>query len=225
MNILVVEDEVRLAEAIGELLKKEKYIIDIVHDGQDAYEYATGFAYDAIILDAMLPKMNGFEVLKKLRSEKIQTPIIMLTALSQTDDKIKGLDYGADDYMTKPFETKELLARLRAITRRKGEVIINELSFGDVTLNLDTNQMMSATKSIQLGYKEFEIMKMLMTHPQMIATKEDIIIKVWGIESDAADNNVEVYISFLRKKLLFLKSSTTIQTIRKVGYKLEYNKQ
>lgn len=225
MNILVVEDEVRLAEAIGELLKKEKYIIDIVHDGQDAYEYATGFAYDAIILDAMLPKMNGFEVLKKLRNEKIQTPIIMLTALSQTDDKIKGLDYGADDYMTKPFETKELLARLRAITRRKGEVIINELSFGDVTLNLDTNQMMSATKSIQLGYKEFEIMKMLMTHPQMIATKEDIIIKVWGIESDAADNNVEVYISFLRKKLLFLKSSTTIQTIRKVGYKLEYNKQ
>ena len=225
MNILVVEDELRLAEAIGELLKKEKYITDIVHDGQDAYEYATGFAYDATILDAMLPKMNGFEVLKKLRSEKIQTPIIMLTALSQTDDKIKGLDYGADDYMTKPFETKELLARLRAITRRKGEVIINELSFGDVTLNLDTNQMMSATKSIQLGYKEFEIMKMLMTHPQMIATKEDIIIKVWGIESDAADNNVEVYISFLRKKLLFLKSSTTIQTIRKVGYKLEYNKQ
>lgn len=147
--------------------------------------------------------MNGFEVLKKLRSEKIQTPIIMLTALSQTDDKIKGLDYGADDYMTKPFETKELLARLRAITRRKGEVIINELSFGDVTLNLDTNQMMSATKSIQLGYKEFEIMKMLMTHPQMIATKEDIIIKVWGIESDAADNNVEVYISFLRKNYYF----------------------
>lgn len=221
MNILIVEDELRLAEAISELLKKEKYIVEIADNGQDGYEYASSFSYDAIILDAMLPKMNGFEVLKKLRNEKIQTPIIMLTALSQTDDKIKGLDYGADDYMTKPFETKELLARLRAITRRKGEVIINELSFGDIVLNLDTNQIASTTKSIQLGYKEFEIMKMLMTHPQMIATKEDIIIKVWGIESDAADNNVEVYISFLRKKLQFLKSSVSIQTIRKVGYKLE----
>lgn len=224
MNILIVEDEIRLAEAIGELLKKEKYIIEIVNDGLEGYEYATSFSYDAIILDAMLPKMTGFEVLQKLRSEKVQTPIIMLTALSQTDDKIKGLDYGADDYMTKPFETKELLARIRAITRRKGEVIINELSFGDVVLNLDTNQIIGPSKSIQLGYKEFEIMKMLMTHPQMIATKEDIIIKVWGIESDAADNNVEVYISFLRKKLSFLKSKTSIQTIRKVGYKLEYNK-
>ena len=221
MNILIVEDELRLAEAIGELLKKEKYIVEIADNGQDGYEYASSFSYDAIILDAMLPRMNGFDVLKKLRNEKIQTPIIMLTALSQTDDKIKGLDYGADDYMTKPFETKELLARLRAITRRKGEVIINELSFGDIVLNLDTNQLSSPTKSIQLGYKEFEIMKMLMTHPQMISTKEDIIIKVWGIESDAADNNVEVYISFLRKKIQFLKSSVSIQTIRKVGYKLE----
>ena len=215
MNVLVVEDEVRLADAIGELLKKEKYLVDVVNDGQEGYEFASGFSYDAIILDAMLPRLNGFEVLKKLRNEKIDTPIIMLTALSQTDDIIRGLDFGADDYMTKPFETKELLARLRSITRRKGEVVLNELTFGDLSLDLDSNQIKSITKSIQLGYKEFEIMRMLMTHPQ-------IIVKVWGIDSDAADNNVEVYISFLRKKLQFLKSKVVIQTIRKVGYKLDF---
>lgn len=224
MNVLIIEDEIRLAEAIGELLKKEKHHVDIVNDGQEGYEFATGFSYDAIILDAMLPKMDGFEVLKKIRAEKLQTPVLMLTALSQTDDVIKGLDYGADDYMTKPFETKELLARLRSITRRKGEVILNELNFGDLVLDLDSNQIKSGVKSIQLGYKEFEIMRMLMTHPQMISTKEDIIVKVWGIDSDAADNNVEVYISFLRKKLQFLKSSVAIQTIRKVGYKLDFEK-
>jgi DNA-binding response regulator len=224
MNVLIIEDEIRLAEAIGELLKKEKHHVDIVNDGQEGYEFATGFSYDAIILDAMLPKMDGFEVLKKIRAEKLQTPILMLTALSQTDDVIKGLDFGADDYMTKPFETKELLARLRSITRRKGEVILNELNFGDLVLDLDSNQIKSGVKSIQLGYKEFEIMRMLMTHPQMISTKEDIIVKVWGIDSDAADNNVEVYISFLRKKLQFLKSSVAIQTIRKVGYKLDFEK-
>lgn len=224
MNVLIIEDEIRLAEAIGELLKKEKHHVDIVNDGQEGYEFATGFSYDAIILDAMLPKMDGFEVLKKIRAEKLQTPILMLTALSQTDDVIKGLDFGADDYMTKPFETKELLARLRSITRRKGEVILNELNFGDLVLDLDSNQIKSGAKSIQLGYKEFEIMRMLMTHPQMISTKEDIIVKVWGIDSDAADNNVEVYISFLRKKLQFLKSSVAIQTIRKVGYKLDFEK-
>ena len=222
MNVLVVEDEVRLADAIGELLKKEKYLVDVVNDGQEGYEFASGVSYDAIILDAMLPRLNGFEVLKKLRNEKIETPIIMLTALSQTDDIIRGLDFGADDYMTKPFETKELLARLRSITRRKGEVVLNELSFGDLSLDLDSNQIKSSTKSIQLGYKEFEIMRMLMTHPQIISTKEDIIVKVWGIDSDAADNNVEVYISFLRKKLQFLKSKVVIQTIRKVGYKLDF---
>ena len=224
MNVLIIEDEIRLAEAIGELLKKEKHHVDIVNDGQEGYEFATGFSYDAIILDAMLPKMDGFEVLKKIRAEKLQTPILMLTALSQTDDVIKGLDFGADDYMTKPFETKELLARLRSITRRKGEVILNELNFGDLVLDLDSNQIKSGVKSRQLGYKEFEIMRMLMTHPQMISTKEDIIVKVWGIDSDAADNNVEVYISFLRKKLQFLKSSVAIQTIRKVGYKLDFEK-
>ena len=224
MNVLIIEDEIRLAEAIGELLKKEKHHVDIVNDGQEGYEFATGFSYGAIILDAMLPKMDGFEVLKKIRAEKLQTPILMLTALSQTDDVIKGLDFGADDYMTKPFETKELLARLRSITRRKGEVILNELNFGDLVLDLDSNQIKSGVKSIQLGYKEFEIMRMLMTHPQMISTKEDIIVKVWGIDSDAADNNVEVYISFLRKKLQFLKSSVAIQTIRKVGYKLDFEK-
>lgn len=223
MNILIVEDEVALADAIGELLRKEKYMVDIIYDGQSGYDYASSFSYDAIILDAMLPKIDGFEVIKKLRDGKIDTPIIMLTALSQTENKIKGLDTGADDYMTKPFEIKELLARLRAITRRKGEVVIDTLDFGDISLNIDEGVLTGPKSSLSLRYREFEIMKFLLSRPKMVATKEEIIVNVWGVESDIEENNVEVYISFLRKKLSFLKSKVSIQTIRKVGYKLTYD--
>lgn len=222
MNILIVEDEIALADAIQELLTKEKYIVDVVYDGQTGYDYATSFNYDAIILDVMLPKMNGFEVLSKLRDEKVETPILMLTALSQTDDKIKGLDFGADDYMTKPFDTKELLARLRSVTRRKGEVVIDTLDYGDISLNLDEGVLTGPKSSMALRYKEFKIMNFLLSRPKMVATKDDIIVNIWGVESDIEENNVEVYISFLRKKLAFLKSKVTIQTIRKVGYKLDY---
>ena len=223
MNILIVEDEVALADAIGELLRKEKYRVDIIYDGQSGYDYASSFSYDAIILDAMLPKIDGFEVIKKLRDGKIDTPIIMLTALSQTENKIKGLDTGADDYMTKPFEIKELLARLRAITRRKGEVVIDTLDFGDISLNIDEGVLTGPKLSLSLRYREFEIIKFLLSRPKMVATKEEIIVNVWGVESDIEENNVEVYISFLRKKLSFLKSKVSIQTIRKVGYKLTYD--
>lgn len=220
MRILIVEDEIRLAQALGEILSAEKYMVDVVNDGEEGFEYALEDIYDAIILDVMLPKMNGFEVAKKLREEKITTPIIMLTARDQVEDKISGLDCGADDYMTKPFIAGELLARIRAVTRRKGEVILDRLTFKDLVLDLESSVLSKDEKSVRLNYKEFEIMKLFMSNPENTFSKEDLIVKVWGYESDATDNNVEAYISFLRRKLAHVESSVSIEAIRKVGYRL-----
>ncbi len=165
--------------------------------------------------------MNGFNVAAELRKEKVNTPILMLTAKDAVPDKVTGLDSGADDYMTKPFETAELLARVRALTRRQGEVIINELSFEDLRLDLSTCDLSCGAKSTHLNYKEFEILKLLMSNPKTAITKEDLIIKVWGYDSDATDNNVEAYISFLRRKIKFVGSKVNITALRKVGYRLE----
>ena len=221
MRVLVVEDEVRLAEALGEIMKSQRYTVDIVYDGEDGFDYATSGIYDVIVLDVMLPKKNGFDIVREMRAQKDQTPVIMLTAKDETADKIKGLDCGADDYLTKPFVPGELLARIRAISRRQGEVVIDELKFNDVSLNLSNYTLESGENSINLGPKEFDIMKILLSNPSVIVPKEDILIKVWGTESDAEDNNVEVYISFLRKKLTHIKSKVQIATIRKIGYRLE----
>jgi len=221
MRILVVEDENNLAEALSQILKKNKYKVDIVDNGDDGLNYALSDEYDVIVLDIMLPKLSGFNVLQELRRLKNATPVILLTARDELDDKIKGLDFGADDYVTKPFIPDELLARIRAISRRKGEVILAELYFHDLTLNLSNYELQKGYKSIRLGYKEFEILKILMSNPNHIVTKEQLIVKVWGAESGAEDNNVEAYISFLRKKFHFLASTVNISTIRKVGYKLE----
>ena len=221
MKILVVEDEIRLAEAIKEILKKEKYAVDTVHDGTDGLDYALSGQYDVIILDVMLPKLNGFQVVKSLRESKESTPVLMLTAKDEISDKVHGLDYGADDYMTKPFDPEELLARVRALTRRQGDVQTEKIEFSDLTLNLSTNTLHSGSKSIHLGFKEFEVLKILMNNSKAITPKEDLIVKVWGHDSNAEDNNVEAYISFLRKKIFYLGSKVTIETIRKVGYKLE----
>jgi DNA-binding response OmpR family regulator len=169
----------------------------------------------------MLPGIDGFEIVRRLRKEKNEVPILLLTARDSVGDKVKGLDLGADDYLTKPFAAEELLARVRAMTRRKGEVLINELSVEDITLGLSTCLLAKGEKSVKLGFKEFEIMKLLIANPKNIVQKEDILTKVWGYDSDAEDNNVEVYICFLRKKLQFLKSKMTISTVRKVGYYLE----
>ena len=207
MHILVVEDEVRLAETLKEILKTQKYTCDLVYDGEDGLAYAESGIYDVILLDIMLPKMNGFDVVRTLRSKKVSTPVILLTARDEVTDKVKGLDCGADDYLTKPFSTEELLARIRAVS--------------DLTLNLSNCTLSCKTKSIKLGYKEFEIMKLLMANPGAIISKDDLLVKVWGYESDAEDNNVEVYISFLRKKLHFLESAVNIATVRKIGYHLE----
>ncbi len=220
MRILVVEDEKRLAKALGEILAGEKYMVDVVYDGQDGFDYAMEDIYDAIVLDVMLPHMDGFTVAKNLREQKIETPIIMLTAKDAISDKISGLDYGADDYMTKPFAPEELLARIRAITRRKGEVIMNKLTLNDLSLDLESSTLSKNEKSVRLNFKEFEIMKLFMSNPNSTYSKEDLIRKVWGYESDATDNNVEAYISFLRKKLMHIGSEMKIEAIRKVGYRL-----
>ena len=223
MQALIVEDEKRLAQALKEILTEVKYMVDVVNDGEDGYQYAREGIYDVIILDVMLPSMDGFQIAKKLRSEKITTPIIMLTAKDGIDDKIHGLDCGADDYMTKPFAAEELLARIRAVTRRKGEVVLDTLKYKDVELNLDTGSISmidDAQNSVHLSYKEFEIMKLFMTNPESTFSKDEIIVKVWGYDSEATDNNVEAYISFLRKKLAHMGSNVKIEAIRKIGYKI-----
>lgn len=221
MNILVVDDERRLADSICEIFRSQKYSCDAVYNGEDGLAYAESGIYDVIVLDIMLPKINGFEILKQLRAKKIMTPIILLTARDEISDKVKGLDYGADDYLTKPFSKDELLARIRALSRRKGEVILDELSFGDLALDLNGYTLSCKDKSVRIGHKEFEILKMMLGNPTQIFSKEDIITKVWGFLSEAEDNNVEVYISFIRKKLQFLKSKVSITTVRKIGYHLD----
>jgi DNA-binding response OmpR family regulator len=221
MTVLVVEDEKNLSDVICQIMKDNKFKCDAVYNGIDGFEYASSGIYDVVVLDIMLPKMDGFEVVRRLRREKIEVPILLLTARDSLGDKVKGLDYGADDYLTKPFEKEELLARIRALTRRKGQVMVNELSFEDITLGLSTCILSKGEKSVKLGYKEFEIMKLLMANPKNIVQKEELLTKVWGYDSDAEDNNVEVYICFLRRKLEFLKSKITISTVRKIGYHLE----
>lgn len=221
MKLLIVEDEVRLADALGQIMKEQHYQADIVYNGTDGLYCGLSGDYDVIILDVMLPGENGFSVVKKLREAHIQTPVLMLTARDDVQDKVTGLDKGADDYMTKPFVPEELLARIRALSRRQGEVVVEELHFGDLTLNLSSNDLWCRTKSIHLGYKEFEISKILMGNPGRIISKDTLISKVWGDDSDAEDNNVEAYISFLRKNLFFLGSKVEIGTVRKVGYRLE----
>lgn len=223
MRILVVEDETRLADALEQILLENKYMVDVAHDGQDGLDYALSGIYDAMILDVMLPKKNGFEIAAEMRRQKNQTPILMLTAKDAIPDKVTGLDSGADDYMTKPFAPEELLARLRAMTRRQGEVVLDEMSFEDLTLNLSTCDLKCGVKSVHLNFKEFEILRLLMANSPQVTTKETLIVKVWGYESGAEDNNVEAYVSFLRKKLYFLGSRVGITVLRKIGYHLEVN--
>ena len=221
MRVLIVEDEIRLAEALGQIMLEQKYAVDLVYDGQDGLDYALSDIYDVIILDVMLPKRTGFEVVKEMRAKKNNTPVLLLTARDDIPDKVTGLDCGADDYMTKPFSTEELLARVRALARRQPDVQLEELQFKDLTLHLTANLLSRGAKSIHLGFKEFEVLRILMSNPKMIVSKDELIRKVWGTESDAEDNNVEAYISFLRKKFFLLGSGVGIGTVRKVGYRLE----
>lgn len=221
MQILIVEDEKRLADALYQILLEQKYMADVVYNGIDALEYGLSGIYDLIILDIMIPYKDGFEVAYELRKNKIDTPILMLTAKDTVPDKVTGLDKGADDYMTKPFAPEELIARIKALTRRKGEVVLDETSFDDFNFNANSNTLSKGTKSVHLNYKEAEILKLLLSKPDVIVSKDEIITKVWGYDSDAGSNNVEAYISFLRRKLNFINSDTEIKSIKKMGYRLE----
>lgn len=222
MKLLLVEDEKQLSEALTQILKRNKYSVDAVYNGEDGLDYALTGIYDVVILDIMLPKLNGLEILKKIRADNISTPVILLTAKSEVSDKVKGLDAGADDYLAKPFAPDELLARLRALGRRKGEVINDDiLSFSDFSLNLSTYILEGKNSSVRLALKEFDMMKYFLLRPGRVVSKEDLITRLWGFESEAENKNIEVYISFLRKKLQFIGSETKISTIRGVGYKLE----
>lgn len=222
MKVLLIEDEKQLSEALSQILSKKKYSVDAVYNGEDGLEYGLTDVYDVIILDIMLPKINGLDVLKLLRNKGISTPIILLTAKGSVEDKITGLDLGADDYLPKPFSPEELLARLRALTRRRGEIINdNALKYGDISLNISTYDLESGENSIRLTAKEFELLKYFMDRPKVIVSKDDLITRIWGYDSEAEYNNIEVYISFLRKKLDHIESNVKITTIRRVGYRLE----
>lgn len=222
MKLLLVEDEKQLSEALQQILIKNKYTVDAVYNGDEGLDYALTGVYDVIILDIMLPKLNGIEILKMIRKRKISTPVILLTAKGSVEDRILGLDSGADDYLPKPFSPDELLARLRALTRRNGDFINeNILEFSDIRLNLSTYDMEVNDNSITLTQKEFEILKYFMQRPKLVVSKDDLITKLWGFDSDVEHNNIEVYISFLRKKLAYVESDVKITTIRRVGYRLE----
>ena len=221
MRILLIEDSKNLSEALKEVLEREKYTVDTTFDGESGLEAALSGIYDIIILDVMMPKKNGFEVIKEIREKHINTPVIMLTALSQESDKILGLDSGADDYLSKPFSVPELLARIRALTRRRAEMIANdELTFMGVTLNLNNFRLSANGKTVKLSQKEHELMRFFLEKPNFVAQKEALILKVWGFEGEFESNNLEVFISFLRKKLTFLEAPFTLTSVRGVGYQL-----
>lgn len=220
MQALIVEDDVRLASALARILNENGYVTDVVHDGQDGYDYASSGIYDVVILDVMLPRKNGCRVVEELRRARIDTPVLMLTARSEIPDKIEGLDSGADDYMAKPFSPAELLAHLRALTRRQGQVVFERIEAGDLSLNIESRDLSCNGKSIALSFKEFELARILFSNPGQIVSKDTLISKVWGVESTAVDNNVEACVSFLRKKIRFLGSGVSIDTIRKAGYRV-----
>lgn len=222
MKLLIVEDEMQLADALTEILRRNMYTVDTVYDGIDGLDNALTGIYDGIILDIMLPRMNGIEILRSIRKEKINTPVLLLTARSEVEDKINGLDCGADDYLTKPFVTGELLARVRAMTRRKGEIVDdNKLEYNGLELNKNTCAIIYSGNDVKLSLKEYQIMEMLISNPHRILPKERIIEKIWGYESDVEYNNIEVYISFLRKKIAVLSAPVQIKTARGIGYSLE----
>ena len=221
MKILLVDDERQLTDALSVLLKQNNYSVDCAYDGEEGLDLALSDIYDVIVLDIMMPKLNGIEVLKRLRQNNVSTPVLMLSAKSELDDKILGLNLGADDYMTKPFSTKELLARIKALLRRKSIFTGDSLTFGDITLDRDTIKLICGEHSIALGKKEFQILELLMLNKGKSVDKEKLIEKIWGYDSEAEYNNIEVYISFIRKKLAAIGSVSEIKAIRGLGYTLE----
>jgi len=220
MRILLAEDEVALARAVVKIFEKNNYSIDAVHDGEDALAYLEAGNYDAAILDIMMPKMDGITVLKKLRASGSNLPVLMLTAKSEIDDKVLGLDSGANYYLTKPFASKELLAAVRAITRSQAEVD-TKLSVGNLTLDRSTFELSSGSGSVRLANKEFQMLEMMMANPKNIISVDTFMDRIWGFDSDTESNVVWVYISYLRKKLTALNANVKIKASRNAGYSLE----
>lgn len=221
MRLLLCEDERSLSRAICALLHKNNYSVDAVYDGIDAYDYIVGGNYDAVILDIMMPRMDGLEVLRRVREKNIHTPILILSARAEIDDKVKGLDSGANDYLTKPFDIRELLARIRAITRTGRSQSDVKLRYGDLTLDCAGYELSTPCGSYKLANKEFQMMEMLMRDPKHLVSTEHFMEKIWGYDSDAEISVVWVYISYLRKKLSALKSNVVIKAQRNAGYYLE----
>lgn len=223
MRLLLAEDEKELSNALVAILKHNNYSVDAVYNGRDALDYLEDGNYDGAILDIMMPILDGISVLKKIREKGNQIPILMLTAKSEIDDKVLGLDYGADDYLTKPFATKELLARIRAMTRRQGEMTDSILSFGNITLDRSTYELKGPKSSFKLAAKEFQMLEMLMVNPCHVISTERFMEKIWGYDAETEINVVWVYISYLRKKLSTINSNVQIKATRNVGYSLEEN--
>ena len=221
MRLLFAEDEKSLSRAVTAMLEKSNYSVDAVYDGQDAVDYLRAGNYDGAILDIMMPKMDGIEVLKPIRAEGIRTPVLMLTAKAEVDDKVLGLDSGANDYLTKPFSSKELLARIRAMTRAQTAQQSSVLSFGNITLDQSTYLLAGPGGSYRLANKEFQMLETLMANPHHLISSERFLEKIWGYDSDAEINVVWVYISYLRKKLAALNANVQIKATRNAGYSLE----
>lgn len=223
MRLLIVEDEARLADTLRQLLYRQGYTADVCHDGVSGLDNALTGIYDLVVLDVMLPGMNGFQVAQKLRAANVSTPVLMLTAKSSLDDRVHGLDCGADYYLTKPFEPEELLACVRSLLRRGGGDARTDdaITFGDLRLEPGTFQLSCGERSLRLSRREYDMLELLLRSQGRVVPKEQLLLKVWGYDSDAEDNNVEVYISFLRRKLTHLHSAVTIRTRRMVGYFLE----
>ena len=220
MRLLLAEDELSLSKALVHILEKNHYSVDPVYNGQDALDYLENGNYDAVILDIMMPCVDGITVLKKLRTNGNQIPVLILSAKSEVDDKVLGLDCGANDYLTKPFDSKELLARIRTMTRSI-QAVDSKLTFGNVTLDRATYELSSSTNSFRLANKEFQMMELLMTNPRQLVSTERFFEKIWGYDSDAELNVVWVYISYLRKKLSALNANIQIKATRNAGYSLE----
>ena len=224
MRILIIEDEKRLAETLADIVAQNKDIADICHDGYSGLDNALSGIYDAIILDVMLPTMNGFELVQQLRKSGNTTPVLMLTAKNELVDRVTGLNSGADYYLTKPFEAPELLACLRAITRRGNEIKSEDIIYEDISVNLSTSELVCKNRSVRLGAKELELIRLLIANKRILLAKENIYLKIWGYDSETEESIVEVYLSFLRKKLEHIESKVKISVVRRVGYRLEATK-
>ena len=220
MKILIIEDEVRLADAVKALLERKGFDVQAVYDGETGAEYAELGVYDLLILDVMMPKMDGYAVARRVRSQRCNTPILMLTAKSGLEDRIKGLNAGADYYLTKPFDSRELMACINALLRRQGNQV-DELAYGNTSLDLSSGMLICGEKSVRLSSREFDVMRFLLQAGERNLSKEAILARVWGYDSEAVENHVEVYVGFLRKKLQAIGSDVRIVAIRRMGYHLE----